>query len=184
MYWPIPKQIRYVYKIIDFGSPCPTALICVPLVVTLLDRTPMFWVVYGNACCSEQTPNIRVLPCDWTMCSTYRNHFRSTYEITSRERASSLWPLIVFTSQLWFSDLKWPFALMCNWNHITQFLSHSNWQNICGVGSVHNRTAYLKGVTTLGDSDSHLCVVIGLGQLMHQSWHKGANSLPSVWLRP
>ena len=41
-----------------------------------------------------------------------------------------------------------------------------------------------KGVTTLGGSESHLCVVIGLGQLTHQSWHKGVSSLPSVWLRP
>ena len=41
-----------------------------------------------------------------------------------------------------------------------------------------------KGVTTLGGNDSHLCVVIVLGQLTHQSWHKGVSSLPSVWLCP
>ena len=32
-----------------------------------------------------------------------------------------------------------------------------------------------EGVTTLGGSDSHLCVVIGLGQLTHQSWHKSVS---------
>ena len=41
-----------------------------------------------------------------------------------------------------------------------------------------------RDLITLRGSDSHLCVVIGLGQLTHQSWHKGMSSLPSVWLRP
>ena len=52
------------------------------------------------------------------------------------------------------------------------------------VGSVIPFRALYEGVTTLGGSDSHLCVVIGLGQLTHQSWHKGVSSLPSVWLCP
>jgi hypothetical protein len=30
-------------------------------------------------------------------------------------------------------------------------------------------TYYIKGVIIMGGSDSHLCVVIGFGQLMHQS---------------
>ena len=42
----------------------------------------------------------------------------------------------------------------------------------------------LEGVTTLGGRDSHLCVVIDLGQLTHQSWHKSVNSMLSMWLRP
>ena len=42
----------------------------------------------------------------------------------------------------------------------------------------------VKGVTTLGGSDSHLCVAVGLGQLTHQPWHKGVSSLLSVWLHP
>ena len=41
-----------------------------------------------------------------------------------------------------------------------------------------------KGGTTLGGTNSHLCVVIGLEQLSHHSWHKGVSLLPSVWLRP
>jgi hypothetical protein len=31
----------------------------------------------------------------------------------------------------------------------------------------------------MGGSNSHLCVVIGLGQLTHQSWHKGVRH----WVR-
>jgi hypothetical protein len=41
-----------------------------------------------------------------------------------------------------------------------------------------------KGVTTLGGSDSHLYVVIGLGQPRHQSWQKGVSHCRSVWLGP
>ena len=32
-----------------------------------------------------------------------------------------------------------------------------------------------KAITTLGGSESPLCTVIGLGQLAHQSWHKGVS---------
>lgn len=46
-----------------------------------------------------------------------------------------------------------------------------------------NRYCATRGISTLGGSDSHLCFVIGLGQLTHQSRHKGVSSLLSVWLR-
>ena len=41
-----------------------------------------------------------------------------------------------------------------------------------------------KGAITLSGSDSHLCIVIGLGKLTHQSWHKDMSHCRPVWLRP
>ena len=50
---------------------------------------------------------------------------------------------------------------------------------LCGKALSHiNETkpqGLSKGVTTLSSSDWYLCAVIGLGQLTHQSWHKGVN---------